>query len=959
MADGYGAGLFDSKGPKDFADAIGGISTKLSTVSDSFGSFGTAASTSLANISNAVDNLVNKLQGLSGQITQLGQAVPTGGGGGGGGRWSGRRGPGSTSPGGGSGQTGANVNAQGWTPGDASTPDAKTGAAPPLAGMEQETAQGNRSTMGQPMQQGSAQQGNQPGWDWTRASQALIPAAVGAVGNAMGGQGAVGGLMTAAVQGATIGAITAPAFGVSPRSQYVIPNGILAQNAGDYAQSNYEAMMSLYAAPGTQNWSQVQGGANQMMALVPGMTRQGAMGAMGQMMSNQTLNAGLMFGMNFRPGGQIQTPQQIYEQIWSRMFMGTAGPTTGQQFMAYMQGPGQANLTALGMGPGTEQYQGFMDYALTKLGTPGGKMPDLSTVSGIKQTALGKNPYFSQLSAQSAAAQVQSQAEPDLAAAASSLNQAAAALLRAVDPLASLFGSSGIGGAVGGTLGGIGMIGGGVMAARALPTLGKMATKLPGIRGVTRAAGGWLSGRGGMLGKLGGLFGRGGGEAAGAEAGTEAAVGGLEGAGVAADATGVGLPVGLALGAAGLGVGLLAPHIGSIWHGLFGGGHKKPTSSTSGTDPGTADSGMMAALQGQAPTNSVMDYLTRQVKTSDKTLISYLTSPMPTATTPKAGGATNATLAMALTGGAGGSPAALSQSAISALGGAGNPAVANLLSVLSGSGGSAWNYNAPGGGPANMMSVFGYQTGQGTSSNNGGAPSAGTSTATTNLTGSSNAQKAYNFFLSKGLKDYQAAAIIGNLAQESNVNPSESGGGLAQWGGSRWSALQAFAKQQKKSVNDLGVQLDFMWSELTGTESAALQALQGTTNVTSATEVFSNDYERPGTPDMSNRIAYAQKALQSKGASYARGSQYIARTQLALLHAGEAVVPAADNYSATPYNRGGASNGGGTTVHLNFKAGAVVLQVPPGSTQQDMDNLANQFVAAISKPQVLAAVRST
>src|SRR5438552_11911679 len=55
-----------------------------------------------------------------------------------------------------------------------------------------------------------------------------------------------------------------------------------------------------------------------------------------------------------------------------------------------------------------------------------------------------------------------------------------------------------------------------------------------------------------------------------------------------------------------------------------------------------------------------------------------------------------------------------------------------------------------------------------------------------------NDQAAYVFFVGKGLKNFQAAGIVGNLDQESGVNPSsvQSGGpgrGIAQWSvGGRW-----------------------------------------------------------------------------------------------------------------------------------------------------------------------------
>ena len=49
-----------------------------------------------------------------------------------------------------------------------------------------------------------------------------------------------------------------------------------------------------------------------------------------------------------------------------------------------------------------------------------------------------------------------------------------------------------------------------------------------------------------------------------------------------------------------------------------------------------------------------------------------------------------------------------------------------------------------------------------------------------------NEQPAFNFFVGKGLTTYQAAGIVGNLVQESNVSPTavQSGGpgrGIAQW----------------------------------------------------------------------------------------------------------------------------------------------------------------------------------
>src|SRR6516164_8010508 len=65
MADGgYGVGLFDSKGPQNFADAIGKISTALTGVESSFSSFGAKAAASIGNIAKAIDELVAKLKNV-------------------------------------------------------------------------------------------------------------------------------------------------------------------------------------------------------------------------------------------------------------------------------------------------------------------------------------------------------------------------------------------------------------------------------------------------------------------------------------------------------------------------------------------------------------------------------------------------------------------------------------------------------------------------------------------------------------------------------------------------------------------------------------------------------------------------------------------------------------------------------------------------------------------------------
>ena len=144
------------------------------------------------------------------------------------------------------------------------------------------------------------------------------------------------------------------------------------------------------------------------------------------------------------------------------------------------------------------------------------------------------------------------------------------------------------------------------------------------------------------------------------------------------------------------------------------------------------------------------------------------------------------------------------------------------------------------------------------------------------ITGFANDQTAFDYFLGKGLTNYQAAGIVGNLDQESGVDPTavESGGpgrGIAQWSvGGRWDTdandnAEWYATQQGQSVDSLQLQLDFVWYELTTFPSYGLAALQQSTNVTDATVAFQNDFEGCGTCDQSTRVAYAENVLSEFG----------------------------------------------------------------------------------------------
>ncbi len=190
-----------------------------------------------------------------------------------------------------------------------------------------------------------------------------------------------------------------------------------------------------------------------------------------------------------------------------------------------------------------------------------------------------------------------------------------------------------------------------------------------------------------------------------------------------------------------------------------------------------------------------------------------------------------------------------------------------------------------------------------------------------------NEAPAFSFFVGKGLTTFQAAGIVGNLVQESNVDPTavQSGGpgrGIAQWSvGGRWDSdggdnAVAYASEQKMSVDSLTLQLEFIWYELTNFSSYGLGRLRATTNVTEATVAFQDDFEGCGTCDESNRVAYAEAALAAYGsisyaASYVSQSFPLATTTLKMT-AGQ-IIPSSLTMKNTGTKNWGSSTRLGTT----------------------------------------------
>ncbi len=109
----------------------------------------------------------------------------------------------------------------------------------------------------------------------------------------------------------------------------------------------------------------------------------------------------------------------------------------------------------------------------------------------------------------------------------------------------------------------------------------------------------------------------------------------------------------------------------------------------------------------------------------------------------------------------------------------------------------------------------------------------------------------YKVLRSKGYTPAQAAGVVGNARQESGLNPRAKGGGLFQGIGGRSRLGRGNARQQVETA--------------LREEPAAWSALRRTHTPQEAARVFSQKFERPGTPMLGNRERYAGEAVRSYG----------------------------------------------------------------------------------------------
>lgn len=165
-----------------------------------------------------------------------------------------------------------------------------------------------------------------------------------------------------------------------------------------------------------------------------------------------------------------------------------------------------------------------------------------------------------------------------------------------------------------------------------------------------------------------------------------------------------------------------------------------------------------------------------------------------------------------------------------------------------------------------------------------------------NLVGDTDAEKIWNYLYAQIGNEFGVAGLMGNMKAESalksnnlqqsyerklgftdesytkavdngtytNFIHDKAGYGLVQW--TYWSlkeSLYKYAKQQKKSIGDLGMQLEFLCKQLSKDYSAVWNTLKMATNVSDASNAVLLKFERPA--DQSEKV---QKKRTGYGMEY-------------------------------------------------------------------------------------------
>ena len=161
-------------------------------------------------------------------------------------------------------------------------------------------------------------------------------------------------------------------------------------------------------------------------------------------------------------------------------------------------------------------------------------------------------------------------------------------------------------------------------------------------------------------------------------------------------------------------------------------------------------------------------------------------------------------------------------------------------------------------------------------------------------------QAVWTFLIGAGYSTHMAAGIMGNMKQESGVDPTRIQGngkgpaaGICQWENyntksARWADMAAHAQSNGKDWTDLQSQLEFVHMELQGKAPndnytftlikkyyGSWENFSQISDIKKATDAFEDCFERAGNPMMENRYKYAQQYYDK----FTQGSSIVSLTE--------------------------------------------------------------------------------
>lgn len=159
---------------------------------------------------------------------------------------------------------------------------------------------------------------------------------------------------------------------------------------------------------------------------------------------------------------------------------------------------------------------------------------------------------------------------------------------------------------------------------------------------------------------------------------------------------------------------------------------------------------------------------------------------------------------------------------------------------------------------------------------------------------SPNASAVVQFFINKGESPLVAAAMAGNIFQESDYSPTAENSigayGLFQHLGDRRDAMTDYARKTNRDASDITAQLEYAWQEMNqpGTlENQALHEMRNAKTPEEAAVIFRKLFERPGEEEANDgaRTAEARRVYNNL-----TGARKEGKPDEAFLEAGRAAL---------------------------------------------------------------------